>query len=98
MCAKNTKSVSFGKNAILLRCEVEIRITEGLEIASPMWRKARVFDHVFQTLSLVFWHQAQLSLTIRLEGGAYGLERLSLLRDPVKGVERDDEIKLLLEW
>jgi hypothetical protein len=31
MCAKNTESVSFGKNAILLGCEVEIRIMEGLE-------------------------------------------------------------------
>jgi hypothetical protein len=55
-------------------------------------------DHVFQTLSLAFWHQTQPSLTIKFEGGAYGLERLSLLRDPVKGIERDDEIKLLLEW
>jgi hypothetical protein len=35
--AKNPKSVSFGKNAILLRCEVEIRIAEGPEIASPTW-------------------------------------------------------------
>ena len=67
------------------------------ELAEQVQRSPRFFHDTFQALARTSCHQTKLRLAIRHQSGAYAPQSRILVGNPMQGIKRNCEIKLILE-
>jgi hypothetical protein len=87
----------FGEGGVPLGREVQEGIREAFEVASPARQFAGVLDDILDACAFAVGDQTQLSFAFRFKGLVDSPQRQCLIRDPVQGVDGDDDVELALE-
>src|SRR5262249_42885027 len=91
----NPKPGLLTQSAILLRHEMHIWPSKALEVTGPAFLLTHLLDDVFQAFALAARDHPQQRSSSRLQGRSDRAKGRLLLRNPVEGIEGNNELEFV---